>query len=178
VPAGLLPADPAPVDQGVKHDLTYPSVLNIGASYRLIQPLLLTAGFTWNQYSVYHSDTFEGDKGTTISVPREYKDGYTYRVGAEYDLNPKIQLRAGVLRDLSGVNTDFYSPTLPDSNTWAASLGGGWSFQKDLSLEAAFFYAWLDKVTATGTAFPGSYTTRVWIASAGVVWRTDLGGGK
>ena len=49
----------------------------------------------------------------------------------------------------------------------------------DLSVQAAFFYAWLDKVTATGTEpLPGSYTTRVWIASAGVVWRTDLGGGK
>lgn len=46
-------------------------------------------------------------------------------------------------------------------------------------MQAGFFYAWLDEVTATGTEpLPGSYSTRVWIASAGVVWRTDLGGGK
>ena len=50
---------------------------------------------------------------------------------------------------------------------------------EDLALQAAFFYAWLDKVKVTGTTeLPGNYQTRVWIASAGVVWRTDLGGGK
>ncbi len=179
VPGGFLGSDPTPVDQGVSHHLTYPSILNVGAAYRVIPPLILTAGYTWTGYSFYESDVFVGDKGTTISVPRDYKNGSTYRVGAEYDLNPKVQLRAGILRDISGLNTDFYSPTLPDGNAWAASLGAGWSFQKDLAVQAAFFYAWLDKVTATGTEpLPGSYTTRVWIASAGVVWRTDLGGGK
>jgi long-chain fatty acid transport protein len=179
VPTGLLTAVPAPVDQGVKHDLTYPSVLNLAASYRVMKPWLLTAGFTWNGYSVYGSDVFTGDAGTTIKVQRDYKDGYTFRLGSEYDLNPKIQLRAGILRDISGLDTDFYSATLPVSNAWAGSLGAGWEIQRDLSVQAAFFYAWLDRVTVTGTTeLPGSYKTGVWIASAGVVWRTDLGGGQ
>ena len=180
VPEGLLPNNATPaVDQGVDHTLVYPSVLNVGAAYRLTAPLLLAAAYTWNGYSVYQSDVFKGDKGTTIEVPRHYKDGYTIRVGAEYDLDPRFQLRAGVERDISGLNTDYYSATLPDSNTWAAGLGAAWRLQPDLSLGASFFYAWLDKVTVTGNfEFPGSYLTRVWIASAGITWRTDLGGGR
>jgi long-chain fatty acid transport protein len=180
VPEGSLPGGaPPPVDQGVKHSLTYPSVLNVGLAYRLQEPWLATFGFTWTGYSVYQADTFVGDRGTTITVPRKYKDGYTFRLGSEYQVTPKVQVRAGVLRDISGLSTDVYSATLPDSNAWAGALGGSWSLNKDLALQAAFFYAWLDKVKVTGTTeLPGSYKTRVWIASAGVVWRTDLGGGK
>jgi long-chain fatty acid transport protein len=180
VPEGLLPgSQPPPVDQGVKHTLIYPSVLNVGAAYRVAAPLLLAAAYTWNGYSVYHSDVFKGDQGTTIEVPRHYKNGYTIRLGGEYDLDPRLKLRVGLERDISGLNTDFYSATLPDSSTWAAGLGAAWRLSPDLSLAASFFYAWLDKVTVTGTSeFPGSYITRVWIASAGITFRTDLGGGR
>jgi long-chain fatty acid transport protein len=179
VPDGLLTANPAPVDQGVKHELTYPDVLNVGVGYQVTKPLLLSFGFTWNNYSLYQSDVFVGDKGTTITVPRNYNDGYTFRLGAEYSLNPKLQLRGGILRDISGLNTDYASATLPDSNAWAGALGAGWKVMPDLSLEGAFFYAWLDKVNVTGTQeLPGSYKTDVWILSIGATWRTDLGGGK
>ncbi len=173
VPEGLLPNNEAPaVDQGVKHDLTYPSVLNLGAAYRVAPPVLVTVGYTYNWYSVYKSDVFKGDKGTTITVQRNYSDGSTFRLGGEFDLHPALKLRAGVLRDQSGLDTDFISATLPDSNAWAASLGLGLDLGHDLALQAAFFYAWLDKSTVTGTAeLPGSYLTRVWIASAGVTWR-------
>jgi long-chain fatty acid transport protein len=178
VPAGFLEQEPPPIDQGVEHHLTYPSVLNVGAAYRLIQPLLLTGVVTWTDYSVYGSDVFTGDKGADIKVERNYSDGWTFRFGAEYDINPSFQIRAGFERDISGLDTDFYSPTLPDASSWAVALGGAWNIQKDLAVQAAVFRAFFDKVTATGDAFPGSYETDVWLASAGVVWRTDLGGGK
>ncbi|HVO17894.1 MAG TPA: outer membrane protein transport protein [Anaeromyxobacter sp.] len=180
VPEGLLPGSATPpVDQGVKHDLTYPAVLNVGAAYRVTPPVLITAGFTYNWYSVYKSDVFQGDKGTSITVQRNYKNGRTFRLGGEWDAARALQLRAGVLRDLSGLDTDTYSATLPDGNAWAAALGLGYSLQRDLAIQAAFFYAWLDKVTVTGDQeLPGSYRTNVWIASLGLTWRTDLGGGR
>jgi len=175
VPPGTLPGTPPPVDQGVTHDLTYPSVLNVGVAYRVMQPWLLTAAFTWNGYSVYQSDVFVGDKGTTITVPRNYKDGYTFRLGTEFDLNPKLQLRAGFLRDISGLDASVYSPSLPDSNAWSGALGLAWWIEKDFSIQGAFFYAWLDPVTTDNPQLPGTFKTEVWIASAGITWRTDLG---
>jgi long-chain fatty acid transport protein len=155
------------------------ATLNVGLGYQVTTPLLVTFGFTWNNYSLYKSDVFAGDKGTTIEVPRNYRDGYTFRLGGEYELDPKLKLRAGVLRDISGLNTDYASATLPDSDAWAGSLGAAWKVMPDLSLEGSFFYAWLDKVNVTGTQeLPGSYKTNVWILSLGATWRTDLGGGR
>ena len=168
---------PPPVDQGVTHNLTYPSVLNFGVAYRPpVKGLQLTGVFTWTGYSVYQDDTFVGDKGTTITVPRNYGDGYTVRVGAEYETTSQLTLRAGLMRDFSGFSTDTYSPTLPDGNSWSGALGAAWKFSPDLSVSATVFYALIDQVQTTGTvAFPGVYNTNVLIVSGGVTWRTDLG---
>ena len=177
VPGGTLPGSPTPnIDQGVEHELTFPSVLNVGLAYRVNDPWLVTFGFTWNDYSVYKADVFEGDRGARIEVPRNYGDGYVFRVGAEYTLRENLKLRAGILRDQSGIDEDFASPTLPDSNAWAGSLGASWGFRQNLAVNAALFYANLDELEATGDAFPGSYDTSVWIVSAGVSWRTNLDG--
>jgi long-chain fatty acid transport protein len=159
-------------DQGVSHDLTYPSVLNVGVAIHATKQLLLTATYTYNWYEVYKEDAFVGDKGFLKVVPRDYGNGQTYRFGAEYDVNPKLQLRAGVERDLSGLNTDTYSPTLPDASSWCGAVGAGWNLSPTMQVSATVFHAWFDKVTATGTeAFPGSYDTNVWIGSVGVTWK-------
>jgi long-chain fatty acid transport protein len=171
-------AGPTPVDQGVTHVLTFPNALQLGVAYRPLKPLLLTFGYSFNRYVVYQADVFEGDKGTVIDVPRNYSNGYTFRFGGEYALSSKIDLRAGLLRDVSGLDVTFYSPTLPDSNTWAGSVGAGYRIRPDLAVNAAFFYAWLDKVSQTGPeALVGVYDTNVYIISVGLNWRTELGGG-
>lgn len=164
-------------DQGVSHDLTYPSVLNVGLTWRATKALQLGFTYTYNWYEVYHEDAFVGDKGTTVQVPRDYGNGHTYRLGAEYTASDRLQLRLGFERDISGLSTDTYSPTLPDSNAWVFAGGAGWMITPSLQLNGSVFYAALDKVTATGTvALPGSYDTNVWIASIGVSWR--VGGGE
>lgn len=158
-------------DQDAKHTLTYPNALHMGVAWK-VQPFTLTGEVTWNRYSVYTEDRFVGSMGTTVVVPRDYGNGYTLRLGAEWQVQPKLQVRFGVLRDHSGQKTDFYSPSLPDGDTWAYGLGGGYSFSKDLAVNLGFFYAPFDKVTATGTeAFQGSYTPSAFISSLGVVWR-------
>jgi long-chain fatty acid transport protein len=185
VPDALLqpsPTDPSAqpaVDQDVKHVLTFPNVLTVGAAYRVAKPLLVTAAWTFNRYRVYRDDVFVGSAGTSIVVPRFYRNGYTFRLGAEYDATARLKVRAGVLRDISGLRTEYYSPTLPDGNAWAGSLGLGWKLSPNLDLNAAGFYALLDQVKQTGTEeLPGVYDTRAYIISAGATWRTDLGLGK
>jgi long-chain fatty acid transport protein len=175
VPDSLLQSGSAapPVDQGVTHELTYPNALNVGVAYRLVKPLLLTGGYSFSRYSLYAQDTFQGDKGMTIDVTRNYSNGHTFRLGAEYTLRERIDLRVGALRDISGLDVRYYSPTLPDASCWGASVGVGYAIGYDLAFNAAFFHAWMDTIEQTGTTeFPGIYNTRVSIVSAGLEWRT------
>jgi long-chain fatty acid transport protein len=179
-------------DQNVTHVLPFPSALNVGVAYRIVPPLTLGFVYTFNHYSVYREDRFVGDKPLPgpIIVPRDYNNGYTFRLGAEYMATPRLAVRAGVLRDISGMpkedgasgelTSPTYSPTLPDSNSWAGSIGAGWSFAKNFAVNGAVFYAHMDEVSATpGTsAFPGRYDTHVFIYSLGLTynWMPGEGG--
>ncbi len=146
-------------DQGAGQTLTIPNTLNVGVAYRVSKPLLLTATYTFDRWVVYDEDVFVGDNGAQIAVERNYSNGYTIRAGAEYDVAPTLQVRAGVQRDVSGLDTDHYSPTLPDASSWAGSLGATYKFGGGLSVDAAVFYAMMDEVTATNTGNepPASY---------------------
>jgi long-chain fatty acid transport protein len=174
VPGGLSTAS---VDQSVRHQLTYPNVFNVGLAYRPpVKGLQLTGVYTLTRYKVYSSDQFDGSKGIQILVPRNYGNGRTFRFGAEYDFTQNWTGRFGFMRDLSGFKTDTYSPTLPDGNAWCFAVGGGYKVMQDLTVNATVFFATLDKVTSTGSeTLPGDYSTRVWLYSLGLTYRSDLG---
>jgi len=151
--------------------------LDVGVALRPTPAWLFTMGITYDWYNVYADDTFKGEfatgcpSPTCVVVQRNYGNGHTVRVGAEFQATERLQLRVGALRDESGQNTDFYSPTLPDGNTWAYSAGATWRFSPTLAASVGTFYAPFDKVTATGTeAFQGSYRPSAFLFSAGVVW--------
>jgi long-chain fatty acid transport protein len=174
-----VPADLAGqlIDQKVEHVLPFPRTLNVGASYRPTSPLLVTFTFTYDWYEDYKDDTFKGEFATTcpsavcVVVPRSYRNGYTFRFGGEYALSDRLEVRLGLLRDISGQRTDFFSPTLPDGSTWAFTGGASWKFMPNLAGTLGLFYAPFDKVTATGTeAFGGSYKTSAFVAAASIVW--------
>lgn len=175
VPPGL--ESPAVQDQKAHHDFTFPNLLTAGISYRILKPLLFTLQYSWSRWVVYTDDTFRGDKGFLAVVPRNYGNGNIVRGGVEYDLTPAVALRAGVMRDLSGLKTSTYSPTLPDSNTWGFGLGAGLKLARGFGLNGAVFYGDRDGVTSTDNAttttpgtFPGDYKTRVWIGALSVTW--------
>jgi long-chain fatty acid transport protein len=135
-------------DMGASQELTIPNTMNIGLAYRVQQPLLLTFTYTLDRWIVYDKDVFKGDNGASISVPRNYSNGYTLRGGGEYDVNKTWTVRAGVQYDHSGLDAKYYSPTLPDATSWAGTLGATVRFAHGLSLDAAVFYAWFNQVKA------------------------------
>lgn len=174
VPASFV-SSPTSVDQDVQQDLPFPNLLAVAAAYRIAKPWLVTLQYNYSRFQVYNEDLFVGSLGAQIVVPRDYRDGHVIRGGVEWTQSEKLTLRAGLMRDFSGLRTDTLSPTLPDSDTTGVALGAGYTFRPGLRLDATVFYGDRDKQTATGTAFPGSYKTDVWIASVGVVWKTGVG---
>jgi len=165
-----LRTQPAAMDQNVTHYLTFPNSLNLALAYQVSPRVLLTAGWTFDRYVVYDQDAFIGDAGASVVVQRDYRNGATYRVGGEYTLSPDWKLRAGILYDHTGMDIRYWSPSLPDGNVWAGSVGAGWKIGKGFALDGAIFYAqYTDVTTATGgVVFPGRWATRAVIYSLGV----------
>ena len=170
------------VDQKAGHVLTIPNTLHVGAAWRPAKEWLVAADYTFDRYQVYKDDTFRGEFATScpsascIVVKRNYDNGSSYRLAAEYTVSSRVEVRAGLMRDLSGLQTDTYSPTLPDGDAWIGAAGVSYGLRPNLWLHGSVFYALLDKVTATGTeAFAGAYDTRVFLAAVAVSWRPALG---
>jgi len=163
------------IDQGVTSFTTVPNEFFVGAAWQATSSLELMASWNLERWSVYTDDTFIGDKGLTVFVPRNYKNGYVFRAAAEYRKEPalpRLTLRAGILRSISNPPTDTLSPTLSDADSWAVSAGVGYDILPSLRADLGYQYAWFDKITATGaSAFPGSYTTTAHLVSVGVNWR-------
>jgi long-chain fatty acid transport protein len=173
---------PSTQDQKVKTNLTMPNLLAVGAAYRPTKPLLLTAAWTFSRFVVYREDLFVGDQGISITVPRNYRNGYGFRFGAEYDVNKAWTVRGGLFRDISGLQANTYSPTLPDANAWVGAAGASWRVRPDLAVNGAAYYAIRDRVhsaewrsaTNPNGSFPGIYDTTALVVSAGITWRTDV----
>ncbi|HTO97904.1 MAG TPA: outer membrane protein transport protein [Myxococcales bacterium] len=172
-----VPPQFAPVlqDQAVTEAVTVPNELYIGAAYDVVPNVKVMGSWNLERWVVYNSDTFVGDKGLVISVPRNYNNAWVYRLGAEYtkpSFLPKLTLRAGILRSISDQPTDTLSPSLTDGNSWAFSVGAGYEFVRGLRVDIGYQFAIFDTVTATGPdAFPGSYDTKVHLVSGGVTYR-------
>jgi long-chain fatty acid transport protein len=178
-----IPVELAPLtlDQAVSHKLTYPNTIAVGAAYQVLPEVLVTGAFTWDRFRVYETDAFIGDLGANITVPRNYNNGYTWRLGVEVAPIAKLKLRAGALRDVSPTPAEWLSPTIPDSNVWAGSIGASYEVLRGLTVDVAYFHAFFDEVTtprgADGTfnVFPATYDTHANIASVGVTWALPFG---
>ncbi len=146
---GLGAAGQAPFqDMNAQQELTIPNRFELGAAYRAMKPLLLTAAYTFDRWIVYDKDVFQGANGYAITVPRHYSNGWTIRGGAEYDFTPMIAGRIGLQYDHSGLDPKYYSPTLPDATSVGVTLGGRVRVARGVAIDAAFFYAKMNEVTA------------------------------
>ena len=165
-------------DQAVTESLTVPNELFVGAAYEVMPDLKVMAAWSFERWSVYKSDTFVGADGFTVSVPRDYKNAYVFRLAGEWQklaALPALTLRGGVLRSISPQPTDTVSPSLTDGDSWAVSIGGGYDVSRGLRVDVGYQHAFFDAVSASGMdAFPGTYKTGVDILSVGLNWRTDL----
>jgi long-chain fatty acid transport protein len=162
----------------VTHAFTVPDKVEVGAAYRARPDLLFAFAWTRDRYHVYREDRFVDESGSPTPIPdvvveRNYGDANTFRGGVEVTLSPAWQVRAGLLRDLTGMKTRYFSPSLPDGDVWAGSAGASYRWGKGFGAHAGVFYARYDLVDTTGKppAFPGKWRSSALIASLGVTWR-------
>ncbi|HZZ86428.1 MAG TPA: outer membrane protein transport protein [Anaeromyxobacteraceae bacterium] len=164
-------------DQNVTHYLSFPNLLQLGVSYRVIPELLITGHYSFERFVLYNSDMFVGDQGTTIEVKRSWGNGQVFRLGAEWTTPVEgLKARVGVLRDLAPSDAGHYSPTLPDADVWGFSVGAGYAFLPGWTVDAAFFRAQFDTVDASkSVSFPGTYKDSANVYSIGVSWHVPTG---
>jgi long-chain fatty acid transport protein len=156
---------------GFNTTLNLPSTTSLGFAYKHTEKLTLTAELNYVTWSVYDTLGFDFEINTDRledqASPRLYSNSFIYRLGAQYELNEKLQLRAGAYFDMTPVGDDYITPESPDVNKIGFTTGLTYTISEKFKLEAAFLYLEGMKRTATNaeTQFGGTFKSRAFIPS-------------
>jgi long-chain fatty acid transport protein len=172
-PAGLLWTQ-----NNAEADLRIPANLTLGVANRTFDRWTLTFDAVWTEWSTYDSLDFRFDKspvpgkaGTpgTVRNPKGWSDVWSYRFGAEYQLNENWVLRGGYVFDESAENDKTRAPEMPDSDRHMFCLGAGYT-RDHWGIDVAYCYLMAKKTdVGTDTVPPldpnGEYETDVHMVS-------------
>ncbi len=130
-----------PENNKFNSELPLPANLDIGFSYQVSEKLLLAAELNWVQWSTYKELKFtfkeNGDLLNSVSK-KDYKDSWIVRLGGEYALMDKLDLRLGAYYDPSPVNDDYFNPETVSLNTVAWTAGLSFRPIEKLSIDLSF----------------------------------------
>lgn len=159
-----------------------PAVLNFGVAYRPHTRLLLALDGQLNFWSAYKSLDIEflSEALTPYNqhLDKNYRNAWTVRAGAQYDLTKRLQLRAGVMIDTTPVNAEYYNPETPGMTKISPSVGFSFEPVKWFALDASLVYVaglgkdgavckYPDLLTGSKLTFTADYRSHAWCPSLG-----------
>ncbi|MBU0743740.1 porin [bacterium] len=128
---------------GNKHtgstELKLPHILSLAASYQLTEQARVefdAVHFGWGHFDELALDFGSDDLNETI--PESYEDVWQLRLGASYDVDDKLTLMGGYVRDKSPQPVESMSPLLPDANRDDFSLGVQYRLNERLTLTGTY----------------------------------------
>ena len=134
--AGQLP------NGDVSAKLTTPMNIVGGIAVQVIPELRLSADFQWIGWSSYDSLTvdFRDPNIPDLSSPRNYKDTYIIRFGAQYNISDELALLGGVYYDKMPVEPDYLNPSLPDTDRLGLSIGADAKLFEGFGISGSYLF--------------------------------------
>lgn len=160
-------------------NLNLPATAELASFHQLNDKLALHASINWTDWSSF--DKLEAElvgRAQPSEVKIEnWEDNYRFALGATYQLDAKLALRAGVAYDMAAVSDKNRTITIPETDRTWLSVGAGYAFTDQFTLDAGFTYilakdapitesrgyASDDAAENIGGQFVGTTTGNVWI---------------
>ena len=137
----------APTAGQVRAKLNTPEKLSVGLTQALSPVARVNVGVEWDNWSRLGT---VGIVSKTLNLPvsnlpLNYKDGFLYAIGAEYDATPGLTLRGGFAYEVSPIDFANRSVRLPDGDRYIASIGASYRWSEKLTLNVAYSHFFLDR---------------------------------
>jgi long-chain fatty acid transport protein len=134
-----------PGSQGGTADLTTPANMNLGIYHQLTDRLALMANAEWTEWSHFDELVVEFEDGSSNPTTENWDDTWAFSVGANYAVNERWLLRAGLGVDESPVpSAEYRTPRVPDADRQWASLGATWMPTPELGISAGYMHVFAD----------------------------------
>ncbi|MDR1938458.1 MAG: outer membrane protein transport protein [Tannerellaceae bacterium] len=173
-----------PLDKGYfKAELPLPSNFNVGISYKPADKWLVSGEVQfvgWGAYKELAVSFYpESELGQyAIRAPKKYQNTRIYRLGGQYAVTQRLDVRLGGYLDESPVPTDYLNPETPSMNKLGVTTGLSFRPAKGFSVDLSFGYvtgfgrdgSYTDKSSLTGAdrTFGGHYTVSALMPAIGV----------
>ena len=174
-----------PLDKGTfSAELPLPSNVTVGASYKPIDKLLLALDLQLVQWGAYDELVVQFSQevldGYSIQATKNYKNTICARLGAQYGLTERFDVRAGIYFDQSPVRKNYYNPETPGMNKIGTSVGFSFCPFDGFSIDfSALYIAGLSRdgsytyknTVGQDKEFKGHYTSNAFCPSLGLSYK-------
>ncbi|MFM2598891.1 outer membrane protein transport protein [Vibrio fortis] len=156
-------------------DLALPATAELASFHQLTDKVAVHASVNWTNWSSFKelvADIPEFGPARTQDIKQEnWEDNYRFAIGTTYQMTPKLALRSGIAYDTSAVSEEHRTATIPETDRTWLSIGAGYQWSEQLSLDAGFTYilakdAKMLEDDAASAPFGGSFEGEV----SGSIW--------
>lgn len=157
------------------------SVLTFGVSYKPIERLTLAFDAQlsgWSDYEKLSIDFVGLDAPFDQHITKNYSDAWAFRLGAQFAMTNRLDLRAGFIVDTTPVNENYFNPETPGMTRLEPTVGFSFRPIENFSVDLAFTYvAGLarkgsipekDMLTGETSNFDAEYDVEAFIPAIGV----------
>lgn len=126
----------------VKARFRTPSQLFAGARVGVTPDLTLNfqaARLGWSRF-----DTIDIGAPLSQSLVQDYRNGWSFGAGADWDVSPAVTFRAGAQAAQTPIRDSLRDPKVPDSDRMTYGAGASWRVGGGFTIEAAVSYVVLD----------------------------------
>ena len=120
-----------------------PYVLNVGASFKPDERLTLAADVQltgWKTYRTLNIEFPDNIQDFSQHITKDYRNAMAYKIGAQYALTDRFDLRAGLMIDTTPVNKNYYNPETPGMTKIEPTVGFSFRPIERLSIDFSFMY--------------------------------------
>lgn len=151
---GVLATQPATTS------LRFPDQFVFGAAVRPVHRLTLLGDVQYTHWKLFQEVAIIFAKLPAVVLRQDNEDTWGFRLGGEYDLDPRLTLRAGYYTHDGAEPPQAVTPNLPEGGRHSFTVGLGSRVGRDFRIDAAYQY--IDQVDRRGRTVapaPGTLPT-------------------
>jgi long-chain fatty acid transport protein len=167
---------------GVSTELTMADIVRVGLSHDFNEKWSGYATWGWDNWSELGAIFLSTNTGGA-ALPRNWEDTYHYSVGADYRLDQRWTLRAGVAYDTDPVDAKDRTADMPLDEQFRYAIGADYVRDSGMRISGSLVYADYGDAEIDSAKLPpvfalkGKYKdNEIWFANVSFNW--PLGGGS
>src|SRR5690606_38453747 len=147
--------------------ISLPGSFNLGISFPVGEKVDIAADATIIGCDIYKELVFDYHDNTPVLTDtrqtKNYENGFSGKVGLNYQTNDKLALRAGAGYVYTPVRGPFVSPETPDNNRLMGSIGFTYDINDKWDITGAYVLQHLAERTVSNaeTGLTGAYETYI-----------------